>query len=27
MTDWYTRYKTRVCKVERDYQFDITNQS
>jgi heme-degrading monooxygenase HmoA len=22
MTDWYLRYKTRVCKVERDYGFE-----
>jgi len=22
MSDWYLRYKTRVCKVERDYGFD-----
>ncbi|MNV74127.1 hypothetical protein D3C71_1673240 [compost metagenome] len=21
MSDWYLRYKTRVCKVERDYGF------
>ncbi len=21
-TDWYTEYKTRICKVERDYGFD-----
>jgi Uncharacterized enzyme involved in biosynthesis of extracellular polysaccharides len=26
-TDWYARYKTRVCKVERDYGFDIEDQS
>jgi heme-degrading monooxygenase HmoA len=22
MSDWYLRYKTRVCKVERDYGFE-----
>ncbi|HZG82955.1 MAG TPA: antibiotic biosynthesis monooxygenase [Brevibacillus sp.] len=22
MSDWYLSYKTRVCKVERDYGFD-----
>jgi heme-degrading monooxygenase HmoA len=22
MSEWYTRYKTRVCKVERDYGFE-----
>ncbi|MGE7271464.1 antibiotic biosynthesis monooxygenase family protein [Brevibacillus panacihumi] len=22
MSDWYLSYKTRVCKVERDYRFD-----
>lgn len=21
-TDWYTSYKTRICKVERDYDFE-----
>ncbi|MCF8246053.1 MAG: antibiotic biosynthesis monooxygenase [Saprospiraceae bacterium] len=21
-TDWYTAYKTRICKVERDYGFE-----
>ena len=21
-TDWYTQYKTRICKVERDYGFE-----
>lgn len=21
-TDWYTSYKTRICKVERDYEFE-----
>lgn len=20
-TDWYSQYKTRICKVERDYEF------
>ncbi|MBV9988532.1 MAG: antibiotic biosynthesis monooxygenase, partial [Chitinophagaceae bacterium] len=20
---WYARYKTRICKVERDYSFDL----
>lgn len=23
-TDWYTAYKTRICKVERDYGFSTT---
>jgi len=22
ISDWYLRYKTRVCKVERDYEFE-----
>jgi len=22
-TDWYKQYKTRICKVERDYEFEI----
>lgn len=21
-SDWYLRYKTRICKVERDYEFE-----
>lgn len=21
-TDWYQQYKTRICKVERDYEFE-----
>lgn len=21
-SDWYARYKTRICKVERDYEFE-----
>ncbi|MBN2867750.1 MAG: antibiotic biosynthesis monooxygenase [Flavobacteriaceae bacterium] len=21
-TDWYKQYKTRICKVERDYEFE-----
>lgn len=24
MKDWYSTYKTRVCKVERDYGFEAT---
>lgn len=22
MSDWYLSYKTRICKVERDYEFE-----
>ena len=22
-TDWYKQYKTRICKVERDYEFEL----
>ena len=22
-TDWYKSYKTRICKVERDYEFEV----
>lgn len=22
-SDWYTSYKTRICKVERDYGFEL----
>ncbi|WGU96318.1 antibiotic biosynthesis monooxygenase [Paenibacillus dendritiformis] len=25
MAEWYTTYKTRVCKVERDYGFEAVN--
>ncbi|MFD3274303.1 antibiotic biosynthesis monooxygenase [Paenibacillus dendritiformis] len=25
MAEWYTTYKTRVCKVERDYGFEAPN--
>lgn len=25
MSDWYLRYKTRVSKVERDYEFEKSN--
>jgi len=24
-TDWYSWYKVRICKVEREYEFDNTN--
>ena len=24
-TDWYSRYKVRICKVEREYEFGDTN--
>ncbi|GAA0356368.1 antibiotic biosynthesis monooxygenase family protein [Bacillus horti] len=24
-SEWYLRYKTRICKVERDYGFEATN--
>lgn len=23
--EWYARYKTRICKVERDYEFESSN--
>lgn len=25
MSEWYLKYKTRVCKVERDYGFEATS--
>lgn len=25
MSEWYLRYKTRVCKVERDYGYEATS--
>ncbi|TMV46597.1 antibiotic biosynthesis monooxygenase [Paenibacillus mesophilus] len=25
MSDWYLQYKTRVCKVERDYGYEATS--
>lgn len=24
-SDWYLKYKTRVCKVERDYGYEVTS--
>ena len=27
MSEWYLKYKTRVCKVERDYGYDATTMN
>lgn len=27
MSEWYLKYKTRVCKVERDYRYDATTMN